>query len=64
MPPMKLKEDKLRERPLVVAHNGLGMFKIEVQGGGHVPNVLRGLFTTEEFARVQLDKYNAGIYAA
>lgn len=59
---MKLKEDKLRERRLIVIPNGLGMFKIVTEGGGLVPNVLKGLFTNEGNAQVQLDKYNAGIY--
>lgn len=58
MPTMKLQENKVRERPLVIESNGLGMYRVSVLGGGMVPMVLRGLFTSEGDAKAELDKYN------
>lgn len=57
----KLQENKVRERPLVIESNGLGMYKIAVEGGGMVPVILRGLFTNEGNAQRSLDQYNSGI---
>lgn len=51
-------EDKPKrvKKNLEIVPNGTGMYKIQFEGGGEVPDALKGLYTSHYFAQKDIDR--------
>lgn len=49
--------DENNRRTLIVVPNKYGLFEIHFQGGGQIPLPLKGVFTSQVYARKAIERY-------
>jgi hypothetical protein len=47
------------KKKLEIVPNGKGMYQIKFQGGGEVPEILSGLYTSHYFANRDIARYQS-----